>query len=166
MNSFHEYMNDFRTQLKKGGIIKAYQGFMDYFRGLRNHFSSAFPQYSVPGNIYYGYLDMTYFAIMPEFLKQRKLKIAIVFVYETYRFEVWLSGMNRKVQTRYSLIIKEKGWDKYHLTTNPKGEDSILDQILVEDPDFSDLDLLTEQIENGTRQFITDVENFLSQHDN
>ncbi|BDZ71905.1 hypothetical protein J2743_001008 [Methanobacterium petrolearium] len=40
--------------------------------------------------------------------------------------------------------------------------DSIVESVLIEDPDFSDLDVLTEQIETGTLQFIEDVEDFLS----
>jgi hypothetical protein len=138
---------------------------MEYIRELRNHFKAKYPAYSIPGNIYYGYMDMTYFPIMPESLKRRKLKIAIVFVYDSFSFEIWLSGMNRIVQVQYSDLIKNTGWDKYHLTSNPIGSDSILDQVLVKDPDFSDLDLLTEKIESGTLRFIADVEDFLSESD-
>ena len=159
-------MKEFKKQLESGDIIKAYQGLMVYFRELRTHFKDKYTAYSIPGNIYYGYMDMTYFAILPESLKQRKLKIAIVFVYDAFRFEVWLSGMNRKVQVQYNKLIEETGWDKYHLTPNPGSEDSILDQVLVEDPDFSDLDLLTEKIDSGTLKFINDVEDFFSEYDN
>jgi len=35
---------------------------------------------------------------------------------------------------------------------------------LAENPDFSDLDTLTEKIEKGTLRFIDDVENFLSEN--
>ena len=45
-----------------------------------------------------------------------------------------------------------------------KGVDSIIEGILVENPDFSDLDALTKHIERGTLKFIEDVENFLSTH--
>jgi hypothetical protein len=34
----------------------------------------------------------------------------------------------------------------------------------VDNPDFSDLDALTEQIERETLKFIKDVEGFLSEH--
>jgi len=43
-----------------------------------------------------------------------------------------------------------------------KGIDSIIEYILVDNPDFSDLDALTNQIENDTLKFIDDVENFIS----
>ena len=162
MESFHEYKNEFKKQLGEGDIQKAYQGFMAYFRDLRAHFEKQYPDYTVPEGIYYGYMDMTYFSIVPEWLKRRKLKIAIVFVYNTFRFEVWLSGVNRAIQAEYWKLIKESDGNVYHIASNPRGVDYILDHILVGDPDFSDLDGLTKQIESGALQFIGDVENFLS----
>ena len=42
--------------------------------------------------------------------------------------------------------------------------DSIVEHILVDNPDFGDLDTLTKQIERGTLNFIEDIEKFLSKH--
>ena len=162
MGSFPEAMNEYKRLLKKGDIQEAYQGLMEYFRDLRSHFKTKYPEYSVSGSIYYGYMDMTYFSIVPESLKRRKLKIAIVFVYDTFRFEVWLSGSNRDVQAKYWRRLKESEWTKYHHASNPRAEDYVIDHILVEDPDFRDLDALTRQIDRGTIEFIGDVEGFLS----
>lgn len=162
--AFHENMNEYKKQLEKGAIIEAYRGLMDYFNALRLRFEKKYPDYSVSGSVYYGFMDMTYFAISPKSLKSRKLKIAIVFVYDTFRFEVWLSGSNREVQAEFWKLIKESGWEKYNLTSPGIGIDSTLDHILADNPDFSDLDALTEQIEKGTLRFTKDVENFLAKH--
>ncbi|MFX0183481.1 MAG: DUF7000 family protein [Candidatus Hodarchaeota archaeon] len=164
MNQFHEYMNEYRIQIKKGDIKEAYKGLMEYIIGLRLHFKSKYPGYFVSGSIYYGYMDMTYFSFMPESLKQRKLKIAIVFIHDTFRFEVWLGGYNKKVQAEYWKLFKESNWNKYHIVSTTTGVDSIIEYILVDNPDFSNLDTLTAQIERGTLKFIKDVENFLSNH--
>jgi hypothetical protein len=107
-------------------------------------------------------MDMTYFSFTPKSIKHRKLKIAIVFIHETCRFEVWLGGYNKQVQTKYWKLFLEKGWNKYRIVSTTKGIDSIIEYVLVENPDFNDLDLLTKQIENGTSKFIKDVENYLS----
>ncbi|UCF62511.1 MAG: hypothetical protein JSV37_07365 [Anaerolineaceae bacterium] len=98
MRSFPESMNEYKRQLKKGYIQEAYQGLMAYFRDLKSHFKNQYPEYYVSGGIYYGYMDMTYFSLFPESLKRRKLKIALVFIHDVFRFEVWLSGSNRDVQ--------------------------------------------------------------------
>jgi hypothetical protein len=162
MGSFAESMNEFRKLLQEGEIQEAYQGLMAYFRDLRAHFKSEHPTYPVSGSIYYGYMDMTYFAIFPEALKSRDLKIAIVFVYETFRFEVWLSGANRDVQAKYWRLVKDSGWDRYHLASDPRKEDYVIGHVLAADPDFGDLQKLTKRIEGGTLAFIREVEGFLS----
>lgn len=164
MESFAESMNEYKNQLGKGAIQRAYKGLMEYIMGLRTHFNTTYPDYSVPSNIYYGYMDMTYFAVIPPFFKQRGLKIAIVFLHEACRFEVWLAGYNKQVQTKYWKIFKESGWKTYPIVPSPQGADSILEHTLVDNPDFRDLEALTKQIEIETLDFIQDIENFLSQY--
>ena len=161
MESLQECMHEYKRQLEKGYIQKAYRGLMDYFSSLKIHLKKKYPVYLLSSNIYFGYMDMTYFSVIPEFLKQRKLKIAIVFVHDTFRFEVWLSGVNRDVQEEYWKKITKSGWNKYSITPDPRKDDCILSNILVSDPDFSDLDALTEKIETGVVDFIQDVEDHL-----
>ncbi len=125
---------------------------------LKGYFKNKYPDYFVSGGIYYGYMDMTYFSFFPDSLKQRNLKAAIVFIHETCRFEVWLAGYNKQVQTHYWKLIKESGWNQYRLVPKPQGYDLIIEHVLVEHPDFSDLGALTKQIETGALKFIQDVE--------
>lgn len=147
--------------LKKGTIQTAYLGLMQYLMSLRTHFQNRHPELAVSG-FYQGYMDMSYFACFPVALKERKLKIAVVFVYETFRFEVWLSGVNKQVMAEYWQQIKQSGWNKYHLVADTQKADSILECVVAADPDFSDLNALTALIEKGTLQFIRDVETFLA----
>lgn len=162
MKSLQENMIEYRKQLKKGAIQKAHQGLMQYMLNLKKHFDNKYPDLSASGSMYYGYMDMTYFSIFPEALKARDLKIAIVFVYDTFRFEVWLSGRNQKVLKKYWKIFTDSGWDRYTIATQGKWADSILEHTLVDNPDFSDLEALTRQIDEGTLKFIKDVESFIT----
>jgi hypothetical protein len=161
MVSFHESMIEYRNQLKKGIIQKAYQGLMEYFGSLKSYFKKKHPDYYVSSSIYYGYMDMTYFAVNPPLLKEKKLKIAIVFLHELFRFEVWLGGYNKSIQKKYWNLIKEEDWDNYNVPSSIEGVDSIIEYVLVENPDFRDLDSLTNKIENGTINFIEDIISFL-----
>jgi hypothetical protein len=77
---------------------------------------------------------------------------------------VWLAGYNKQVQAKYWKLFKESGWEKYRIVPTTKGADSILEHILVDNPDFSDLDALTRQIEAGALKFIEEVESFLAAH--
>jgi hypothetical protein len=163
VESFSEYMNEYKKQMKLGIIPKAYRGLISYIMALRTYFGEKYPGYLVSGNIYYGYMDMTYFSFSPKSLKERSLKVAVVFIHESCRFEVWLSGYNRNVQKQYWKLINESVWKKYRLVPQDKGVDSILEHVLIENPDFSDTDKITAEIEKGTLSFIKDVEGFLSE---
>jgi len=161
MRSFHENMIEYRKQLGKGNIQQAYKGLMEYILGLRTYFKNKYPDHYVSGSIYYGYMDMTYFSFIPDSFKQRNLKIAIVFIHETFKFEIWLAGVNKQVQQEYWDLFKESKWNEYPLVPTTKGVDAVIEHVLVADPDFSDLDALTDQIEWKTLKFIRDVESFL-----
>ncbi len=164
MEPFYEHIPEYKKQLKIGVIKKAYKGLMEYIMDLRTHFQKHYPDYFVPGGLYFGYMDMTYFPIVPKSLKDRQLKIAIVLIHDTCRIEAWLAGTNKQVQSKYWKLFKENEWNKYHIVPTTRGVDSILEHILVEDPDFRDLDALTKQIESEALIFIKDVESFLSTH--
>lgn len=162
MNPFHEYIDEYKMQLEKGAVRKAYQGLMEFIMNLKAYFKNKYPDYFVSGSIYYGHMDMTYFSFFPKSFKQRQLKIAVVFIHDTCSFEVWLAGFNKQVQQKYWKLFKESGWNQYHIVPTTKGVDAILDSVLVSHPDFSDLETLTQQIEQSTMKFIQDIENFLS----
>ncbi len=162
METLQVSMQEYRAQLAKGMIQKAYKGLMDFMQELKTHFAKTQPTFSVSGSLYFGYMDMTYFAILTETLKRRGLKIAVVFLHQEFRFEVWLSGTNRDIQAQAWQGFKDKGWNVYHLVADARKADAVLEHVAVENPDFSDLDALTRQIERETLKFIAEVERFLT----
>ena len=163
MAQFHESVLEYRRQLEKGLVQQAYRGLMEYMLGLRTHFQKRFPDYDVPGNMYTGYMDMTYFAVIPGFFKQRKLKIAVVFLHEDFRFEVWLSGVNRQVQVQVWKQLKGINLAPYQLVADPVKADAVIEHVLLADPDFSNLEAVTEKIEKETTRFIKDMKGLLSE---
>ena len=161
MDSFHANMQEYKKQLEKGAIKEAYRGLMDYFNSLRLYFEKKYPNHSVSGKVYHGYMDMTYLSFTKKSLKSKKLKIAIVFLHEAFHFEVWLVGYNKKIQAKYWKLIKENNWKKYRVPPTIKGIDSIIEYTLIDNPDFNKLENLTEQIESKTLNVIKDIESFL-----
>jgi hypothetical protein len=111
-------------------------------------------------------MDITYFSFFPKSLKLRQLKVAIVFLHDAFRFEAWLAGYNKRIQKQYWKLFKDNGQDGFRVPSTTEGVDSIIESVLVENPDFGDLDTLTKQIEKGTLRFIQDVENILSKRQN
>ncbi|MDP8208077.1 MAG: hypothetical protein P9L92_15540 [Candidatus Electryonea clarkiae] len=164
MKAFHENINEYRKQLKNGNIQEGYKGLMEYIRDLKLHLKKNHPDYFVSSSVQPGYMDYSYFYFFPKSLKNLKLKIAILFVHETFTFEVWLLGYNKQVQKKYWKLFRESDWNKYNLASTTEGVYSIIDHTLIDNPDFSDLDTLTSHIERGILKFIKDVENFLSEH--
>jgi hypothetical protein len=164
MESIQKDMNTLRGQLEAGGIQKAYRALLDYMMDLRTRFKSRYPGYSISG-LYQGYMDMSYFAIVPSSLKHRDLKIAIVFNYAAFRFEAWLSGTNRMVQRKYWELFRDSRCADYRIAIPAKGVDSIIECDLAADFDFGDPDSLTASIEKNTTTFINAVEKFLVDHD-
>ena len=72
MSSIQEDMKELRRQLGKGSIQRAYGALLSYLLRLRTHFANKYEDHMVSG-LYQGYLDMSYFAILPPALKDRGL---------------------------------------------------------------------------------------------
>jgi hypothetical protein len=161
MNNFAYLMQDYRKQMEKGVINRAYQGLMGYLGSLRSSLQKKYPDYHL-STLYQGYLDMSYFSFTPLALKEKNLKIAIVFLHEAFRFEVWLAAANKRVQEKYWKMIRESRWEQYSLVLSTSGADAILEHTLVEDPNFGDLEQLSIAIETGTLTFIKDVAAFIA----
>lgn len=152
MQSLNESVKEYTVQLQQGHIQKAYKGIMIFMSGLKTWLESRDPECTATG-LYPGYMDMTYFAFTPQVLKQRSLKIAIVYLHEQNRFEVWLGGANRKVQAKVIDVLKGKDLDGLILSEIKPGVDSIVEMELVEKPDFDHPEELMLAIESKVIEF-------------
>lgn len=152
-----DYITAYKSQLEIGLIPKAYRELVGYVMKLRTHFSNKYSDEYVIGSFYQGYMDVSFFTVTPLSLKKQKLKIAIVFNHEKIRFEIWLTAQNRQLQKKYWELFKDSDWNKYHIPTSLDGGFSIVDNTLVDNPDFNDLEGLTIQIEKKAVSFIRDI---------
>ena len=159
--SLNDLTNDYKRQIEIGNIQKAYQGLMGYIKRLRTHFVNNYPVDYTIGSIYSGDITITYFPFTPRVLKEQKLKIAIVFNHQEVRFEIWLAGQNKQIQKKYWEIFKGNDWNKYHIPSTIEEGFSIVDNVLVENPNFDDLETLTEQIETRTMEFVEEISTVL-----
>ncbi len=161
MDSLNEQIQEYKTQLSRGHIQKAYKGIMTFMSGLKTHLEKSYPN-SIASSLYFGYMDMTYFAFTPSDLKNKKLKIAVVFLHEQGRFDVWLGGNNRKIQAEYIERMSHTNTGKYKLSKVLPGVDSIIESVLVEQPDFNHPEELKTQIEKKTIEFVNDISSLLN----
>ena len=156
MATLNKEIREYREQLRKGHIQKAYKGIMTFMSALKSHMENVDPAY-FSSALYFGYMDMTYFAFTSPALKEKKLKIAIVYLHEAGRFEAWLGGSNRKIQAEWIEKLKGKDIGKYKLSQIQPGVDSIIETILCKKPDFDDSELLKEELADKTLKFIDDL---------
>ena len=160
MQTLNESVREYTAQLQLGQIQKAYKGIMTFMSGLKTFLESRHPDYAVSG-LYFGYMDMTYFAFTPMDLKQRSLKIAIVYLHEQNRFEIWLGGANRKVQAETIELLKGKDLEGLVLSEVKPGVDSIIEMKLIEKPDFDHPEKLMQAIESKVIEFTGEIKKLL-----
>ena len=160
MQTLNYVIREYTAQLQKGQIQEAYKGIMTFMAGLKTYLQSRHTQYTTTG-LYFGYMDMTYFAFTPPELKDRNLKIAIVYLHEENKFELWLGGTNRKVQAQFIEIFKGKVIAPYKLSLVSPGVDSIIESIISEQPDFDNADELMKIIEEKTVEFANQIVSLL-----
>lgn len=156
MENLQSNIDAYLTELQKGRIQKAYRGIIAFMSGLKNNLEKTFPDFYT-GTLYQGYMDMTYFPFTPPALKHRKLKIAIVYLHETGKFEAWLGGINRKVQADTITQLMDQDIGTYRLSEVLPGVDSIIETTLVNHPDFDQPEKMTSTIEEKLIDFINDV---------
>ena len=161
MNSINQAVEEYTEQLKSGRIRQAYRGIMSFMSGLKAFMERLHPDLAFSA-LYPGYMDMTYFACTPPALKEKGLKIAIVYLHEENRFELWLSGSNRKIQAENITLLQTRDTSGCKLSQPKPGVDSILESRLPDQPDFDHAGELMDRIEREVLRFMEIIEKMIS----
>jgi hypothetical protein len=164
MNELDKDLKELRRRLDEGMIQRAYRGIISYMSRLRTVLAAQYGGHAV-SVLYQGYLDMTYFALIPDNLKKRSLKLAIVFNYESFQFEIWLAARNRRLQHHHWKLFSDAAYTKHTLVAPAAGVDAILKAVLAADYSLGSEDSLTGQIAELVKAFERDVEEFLDKLD-
>jgi hypothetical protein len=164
MATLGDDLKELQEQLAKGSLRRAYGSIVGYLSQLRVHFAQANAEWAVSG-LYQGCFDMTYFALLPPALKLRGLKIAVVFNYETFGFEVWLAARNRTLQRHYGELLRDNGWSKHRLVEPGVGIDAIIECDVSGAVGLEAPEVLTSRIEATVKELLGDLDTFLAAHD-
>jgi hypothetical protein len=161
MENLNELMNDLKVQLNKGRIQKAYRYIFDIFSDLGNELKANKDKTISTNSLYHGYLDMTYLPVITGVLKDNGLKIAIVFNYSLFQFEIWLSAINRKKRKEVIEIISNSKWIKYETVENDENTDAIIEFKINGINEFDNKNRILSIITKETISFIDDIEKFI-----
>lgn len=135
----------------------SYHDLINYMKALRTFFNTAYDTDFKLGNIYQGNPDFSYFSLTTPVLKKQKLKFVIILNHKMLNFSICLSGQNKSIRKKYWEMFKNSDWNKYHLAASINDSLSIIDHIIVENPDFGNRSILTEQIETESLKFINEL---------
>jgi hypothetical protein len=156
MKTLNQLISDYTSHLQQGEIQLAYKGILEFMGKLRADFIKKYPQYDI-SNIYQGYMDMSYFSIFTNPLKEKGLKVALVYLHDKGHFEVWLSARNRDITKQYETVLKGKPLQGIPAFHDPTNLDAIVESVLVTAPDFEDQATLTLKLQQGVDNFIEAV---------
>lgn len=138
-----EEIEFYRQQVYEGSpICNAYSNLIFFVQKLRTDFSKATTEYKV-GGISLGYMDYTYFPFFDEFLREKKLRFGLVLNHHQLRFELWVMAQNAEEKIRQWEKLKNLSWNQ-EKQAMPKY--TVLDVVIEKDPNFEDLELLSDAI--------------------
>ena len=156
MKTLNKLIEEYTNHLQQGEIQIAYKGIMDFLGKLRAEFVKEHPHYDV-SSIYQGYMDMSYFSLSTKLLKEKGLKIAIVYLHDKGSFEVWLSARNRDIAKGYISILNSNIAGDANLFHDNNNPDAVIECILTSIPNFEDQSLLIDTINKGVEKFVTTI---------
>ena len=153
MKALNQLIREYTHCLRQGELQPAYRGILEFIGKLRADFIKKYPQYEA-GGVYQGYMDMSYFSLSTKRLKDKGLKVAVVYLHEKGSFEAWLSARNRETAKKYDSVFDSGIPDPalFHDAGNP---DAIVECTLSSAPDFEARDALIALIEQGVAKFIS-----------
>ena len=158
MKNLNDIVAVYHKELQKGDILVAYNELVKFVMNTRTELVKKFGhQYSF-AKVLHGYMDYTYFYYTNNFLKSKKLKLGFVLNHVDMRFEVWLLGNTIPVQKEYWNLLKSSKWNK-NKTEMPQY--SALEAVIIDNPDFNNLALLSKNIHKNIVQVTEEILNLL-----
>lgn len=151
----------YKAAFSNGELQKTYKNLVGVVQNLRTEFSKKYKsEYSI-ASVLHGYVDFTYFYLQNDYLKKKKLKLAIVFNHKNVNFELWLLGQTKDVQILYWRKLREVKW----VNKDAMPEYSVFEAPLLLAPDFDSFTKLSESIHNQFKTLSHEIFNTLAEYD-
>lgn len=147
----------YKAAFSSGELQKTYQDLVGIVQNLRTEFSKKYKSEFLIANVLHGYIDFTYFYLQNDYLKKKKLKLAIVFNHKNANFELWLLGQTKDVQILYWRKLGEVKW----VNKEVMPEYSIFEAPLLLAPDFDSSTKLSESIHTQFETLSQEIFNML-----
>ncbi|HIT36656.1 MAG TPA: hypothetical protein IAC30_08250 [Candidatus Faecousia intestinavium] len=153
MNFNAGLLESYKNLVQTTSLADSYREFVRLFRFLRAQLEKEMPDYQFQGNIVENAMDYSYFQFSDQALKSRGLKIVVVFIHKQFRFEIWLSGVNRSNQKRFHDLLAGQ-YGPFLPAENPERMDFILRAPLPENWDMTDGDAMVSALKEKSLALI------------
>lgn len=154
--SLSDCIDRYTTAVAQGDIASAYRGILSALTRFKSAWESAHPQDTV-GALYQGYLDMSFVAVLPTALAEKRLKISLVYLHPSGSFTLWLIAGNRAIQKSVSDALRNVPLGKYNLTKLEPGVDAIIALDLPKPYAFDEPEQLTKNLLQAAEAFLADM---------
>lgn len=134
-----------------------YHELVKYMKELKAFFNKEYETHFKLGTLNTVSPDYTYLSLTTEELKKQKLKFVIILDHQKYCFTICLSGQNKAIRKKYWEMFKGSDWDQYHIAESITNSLMIIDHTLVQNPNFDNRNILTEQIETEALKFMNEL---------
>lgn len=156
--SLNSRLPAYKAAFSNGELQKTYQDLVGIVQNLRTEFSKKYEGEFSVANVLHGYIDFTYFYLQNDYLKNRKLKLAVVFKHQHAIFELWLLGQTKDVQILYWRKLREVKW----VNQEAMPEYSIFEVPLLVAPDFDNSSKLSDSIHSQFKTLSQEIINTLA----
>lgn len=150
------YINDYKTIVQTTNLQKGYQETMKFFRGLRVYLASSISGYKFTGNVVENNMDYSYFQFSNEQLQAKGLKFVVTFSHNIFEYQIWLSGMNRKIQISYHKALSNVT-QPYILSPDPNRFDYILKEAILKEIDYVDCEKIYSEAKDNIITFVKNI---------
>ena len=138
----NQEIEKYRKSLVEQSLPETYKFLLEYMNQLQREFSASFIHSFVTKKVLNGYLDYTYFYFSNDLLKEKQLKLGIIFNHQKISFDLWLMGTTKESQRNYWKVFKDTEWN----TEDNMPTWYIVSVDLVTHPDFENLERLSKTI--------------------
>jgi hypothetical protein len=159
--SLNARVSAYKRAFASGEIQQTYQDLVGIVQNLRTDFTKKYKGEFTVANVLHGYIDLTYFYLQNAYLKQNKLKLAIVLNHQQTNFELWLLGQTKDVQIQYWEKLKAEKW----VNAQVMPEYSIFELPLLQAPDFDDLPKMFESIHSQFESLSQEIFDMLKRYE-
>lgn len=98
---FDKDILEFKKLIQNTRLKQGYQKIQKLLRNIKNDLNKEMNDYRFQAKVAENNMEYAYFQVQDELMKDHGLKVVVIFDYLNFRFEIWISGVNRQVQAAY-----------------------------------------------------------------